>query len=52
MMKKIKSTKKLDGINEIFVPGERGNRRTLDAISSGQIEIEDNLYAELEKAAD
>ncbi|HEY4486175.1 MAG TPA: Ldh family oxidoreductase [Candidatus Paceibacterota bacterium] len=51
MIEKVKSTRKLSGLEEIFVPGERGNRLTDQALSSGEIEIEDNLYAELNKAA-
>lgn len=51
MVSKIKSTKKLQNTKEIFVPGERGDKLTQEALSSGEIEIEDNLYSELIKAA-
>jgi len=51
MIEKVKSTKKLPGIEEIYVPGERGNKLTQETLSSGEIEIEDNLYAGLEKVA-
>lgn len=51
MIEKIKETRKLPGIEEIFVPGEHGNKLTHQALSSGEIEIEENLYTELKKAA-
>jgi LDH2 family malate/lactate/ureidoglycolate dehydrogenase len=51
MIEKIKSTRKLTDVDEIFVPGEHGNRLTKEALSSGEIEMEDNLYNELKKAA-
>ncbi len=43
MAAKVKDSTKLAGVEEIFVPGERGNRYTAEAITSGEIEIEDNL---------
>lgn len=46
---KVKSARKLDGIKEILVPGERGNRLADERMKSGEIEIEDNLYSELKK---
>ncbi len=49
MIKKVKATRKLPNVDEIFVPGEKGDRRTKDALDSGEIEIEDNLYNELNK---
>ncbi|MBT4286979.1 MAG: hypothetical protein HOD92_06540, partial [Deltaproteobacteria bacterium] len=44
-------TKKLPEISEIYVPGEKGNRKTNLARTSGKIEIEDNLLEELRKVA-
>jgi LDH2 family malate/lactate/ureidoglycolate dehydrogenase len=49
MVTKVKGTKKMPGVEEIFVPGERGNKQTAEAIASEEIEIEDNLYAALQK---
>jgi LDH2 family malate/lactate/ureidoglycolate dehydrogenase len=49
LIEKVKSTKKLPGVGEIYVPGERGNKLTQERLTSGEIEIEDNLYMELEK---
>jgi LDH2 family malate/lactate/ureidoglycolate dehydrogenase len=48
---KTKNARKLDGVDEILVPGERGSRQTREVLSSGMIEIEDNLFAQLQKAA-
>jgi L-2-hydroxycarboxylate dehydrogenase (NAD+) len=46
---KVKSTKRLPGVDEIFVPGERENRLARERQESGLIEVEDNLLAELRK---
>lgn len=51
LVENVKTTKKLPGINEIFVPGERGNRQTDLIRTSGKIEIEENLLEELRKTA-
>ncbi len=51
MIEKVKATKKLPGVAEILMPGERGDRLTKQALKSGEIEIEDNLYRELQKKA-
>lgn len=51
LIEKIKATKKLPGIEEIFVPGERGNRQADEIRASGMIEVEDNLLEELKKVA-
>lgn len=51
LITKIKSTKKLPGVGEIFVAGERGNKLAQKRLKAGRIEIQDNLYKELQKAA-
>ncbi len=51
MVGKVKATRKLPGVQEILVPGERGNSKTKEVLTSGEIEIEDNLYQELKKVA-
>ena len=51
LISKVKATKKLPGVEEIFVPGERGNRQTNAAKTSGKIEIDNNLLEELRKVA-
>ena len=52
MVKKVKSTKKLPGVEEIFVPGERKNRLAAQRRESGFIDVEDNLLAALRKVAE
>lgn len=49
IIEKIKSARKAEGVNEILIPGERGNLQTEKVLTSGEIEIEDNLYNELQK---
>lgn len=51
LAEKVKNTKKLPGVKEIFIPGERGDRLTKQRLISGVIDIENNLYHELQKAA-
>lgn len=48
---KVKSTKKLPGVDEIFLPGEKENLLARKRLQSGLIEVEDNLLAELKKVA-
>lgn len=49
IVSKVKSTKKLPGVDEIFMPGERESRLMRERRESGVIDIEDNLLAELRK---
>lgn len=51
MAGKIRSTKKLAGVDEVLVPGDHGDKLTETAMASGEVEMEPNLYAELVKAA-
>lgn len=51
MIEKIESTRKLAGVDQIFVPGEHGNKLTEQARTSGEIEIEENLYNELKRVS-
>jgi len=48
---KVKSTKKLPGVDEIFLPGERENALARQRLETGMIDVEDNLLAELKKVA-
>jgi L-2-hydroxycarboxylate dehydrogenase (NAD+) len=48
---KVKSTKKLPDVTEINLPGERGSLLATERLASGEIEVEDNLLAELHKVA-
>jgi len=47
MAETVKNTKRLPGVNEIMLPGERGDRQTTTTRERGVIEIEANLYQEL-----
>jgi LDH2 family malate/lactate/ureidoglycolate dehydrogenase len=49
--RKIKATRKLPDVTEIFVPGERGSLLARQRLACGEIEVEDNLLAELRKVA-
>lgn len=51
LAEKVKETKRLSGVKEILLPSERGNKLTKQRIKSGMIDIEENLYNELKKAA-
>ena len=47
MTKAIKQAKKLEGVEEVMVPGERGDKIRSKIIDSNEIEVEDNLYNSL-----
>ncbi len=51
LVQKVKKAKKLPGVKEIYLPGEKGDKLTAKALKNGMIEIEKNLYEELKKAA-
>lgn len=51
LVEKVKGTKKLPGVDEIFVPGEKGNRIAKARIESEEIDVEDNLLNELKKVS-
>jgi L-2-hydroxycarboxylate dehydrogenase (NAD+) len=48
---KTKKARRLPDVEEILVPGERGARQSRQVIASGEIEIEENLFEQLKKAA-
>lgn len=48
---KLRSSSKLPGIEQIYYPGERGRKLTEEHIAKNEIEVEDNLLAELRKVA-
>jgi LDH2 family malate/lactate/ureidoglycolate dehydrogenase len=48
---RVKSTRRLPGVDEILAPGERGSRTAREYLEKGEIDIEDNLLAELRKVA-
>jgi LDH2 family malate/lactate/ureidoglycolate dehydrogenase len=47
MVERVKEASRLDGVDEIFVPGERGDRQAEEVARSGEIEIESKLFEEL-----
>ncbi|MBP9817215.1 Ldh family oxidoreductase [Candidatus Shapirobacteria bacterium] len=49
---KVKSTKKMPGVDEIFMPGEKGDKTTKSRLDAGEIEVEDNLLNELKKVVE
>jgi L-2-hydroxycarboxylate dehydrogenase (NAD+) len=51
LIDQVKATKRLPGVEEIFVPGERGNRQAAEIRASGVIDVEDHLLEELRKIA-
>jgi L-2-hydroxycarboxylate dehydrogenase (NAD+) len=48
---RVKATRKLPSVEEILLPGERGNQLLQQALETGAIEIEDSLWAGLQAAA-
>ncbi|MDA1069136.1 MAG: Ldh family oxidoreductase [Verrucomicrobia bacterium] len=49
---RVKSAKKLPGVEGILLPGERGDRVAANCVSADSIEIETNLYNELCRMAE
>ncbi len=48
MTKAIKQAKKLEGVEEVMVPGERGDKIRSKILDSNEIEVEDNLLKSLQ----
>ncbi len=51
LMRRVKSTRRLPGVDEILIPGERGNRIAEQVRTTGMIEIEESLWNTLKQAA-
>ncbi|HBG06041.1 MAG: hypothetical protein A2075_04370 [Geobacteraceae bacterium GWC2_58_44] len=49
--RKVKGTRKLPGVAEINLPGERGSLLAAQRLACGEIEVEENLLEELRKVA-
>ncbi len=45
----IKRAKKLEGVEEVLVPGERGDKIRSRILEAGEIEVEDNLLSSLKR---
>lgn len=51
LIERLKTKKTLPGVDEILVPGERGDRFYAEVMASGEIEIDENLWQELQAVA-
>jgi L-2-hydroxycarboxylate dehydrogenase (NAD+) len=49
LIEEVKGAKKLPGVAEIHLPGERGDRLAQQHLDAGEIEVEDNLCTELKQ---
>jgi L-2-hydroxycarboxylate dehydrogenase (NAD+) len=46
---KVKKARRIDEVEEIFLPGERGSKLTRTVLKTGEIEVEDHLLEALKK---
>lgn len=51
LIARLKDRKRLPGFDELLVPGERGDRFYEKAMAAGEIELEDQLWHDLQAAA-
>jgi LDH2 family malate/lactate/ureidoglycolate dehydrogenase len=51
LAQRVKATRRLPGVEEILIPGERGNQVLQQALERGAIEVEDSLWQGLQAAA-
>lgn len=47
LIKELKNSPKMDGFDEIYYPGERSQKKRLEALRSGEFELSDEIYNEL-----
>ena len=52
MLDRVKSAPKQPGVDEIFLPGERSAAKAAAVASSGHLNVEANLLADLQRMAD
>ncbi len=52
LLQNVKKSKKLEGFEEIYIPGERGDLIKDEYEKSGEVEIEENLWNELKKVSE
>jgi L-2-hydroxycarboxylate dehydrogenase (NAD+) len=52
LITRLKDRKKLPEVDEILVPGERGDKFYQQVIATGEIELDDNLWQELQAIAE
>lgn len=51
IIKRVKSAKKAEGVTEIMIPGEKSSAFQAAVEKANHIDVEDNLWAELQKVA-
>jgi len=51
LMARLKKRKRLPGVDELLIPGERGDRFYEKVMAAGEIELEDKLWQELQAVA-
>lgn len=51
LMARLKERKRLPGVDELLIPGERGDRFYEKVMAAGEIELEDKLWQELQAVA-
>lgn len=51
LIERLKSRKKLPDVDEILVPGERGDKFYDQVVAAGELEIDDNLWQQLRDVA-
>lgn len=52
LVERVKNSRKLPGVDEIMVAGERGNQLLKAMLAAGEVEIEDNLWNALKKVTE
>ena len=52
LLSRVKQLKKLPGVDEILVPGERGDRVFEQISAAGVVELDDRVWRELNEVAD
>ena len=52
LLARIKKLKRLPGVDEILMPGERGDRTYESIVTAGEIELDEKIWIELQAVAD
>ena len=52
LLTRVKSLKRLPGVDEIMTPGERGDRYYEGVMAAGEIELDDQIWLELQAVGD
>lgn len=51
LVEEVKSAQRLEGVSEIYAPGERGDKLAEERLAAGEIEVAEGIYAGLVEAA-